>query len=254
MNEIRHGDCLELMKELPDKSVDMILCDLPYGTTKNKWDAIIPFDKLWKQYNRVIKNDGAIVLFSTGLFTHQLVISNLKGYKYDIVWHKSKSGSSFTAKYRPVNKHEIINIFSVAGKKVKYNPQLVKGEPYSRVRTPTSNKPNNHKLGVTSKSETINTGFRYPSTVQYFQQKWRRQDQIHPTQKPVALFEYLIKTYTNEGDLVLDNCAGSGTTNIACHNTNRQCIGMEKDENYFKIATKRLENCKKQEVLEGTKR
>jgi site-specific DNA-methyltransferase (adenine-specific) len=169
-------------------------------------------------------------------------MSNVKNFKYEWIWHKSKCGSAFTSKYRPQQKHESVLVFSKNNKKTIYNPQMVEGEKYYRKRKSNKNgeKPNNHKLGVISESETINNGTRYPSTVQYFQQKWRRQDQLHPTQKPVALFEYLIKTYTNEGDLVLDNCAGSGTTAIACINTNRNYILMEKEEKYCEIIRKRI--------------
>jgi len=243
MNEILHGDCLELMASIPDKSIDMILCDLPYGTTACKWDVVIPLESLWEQYKRIMKADCAIALFGTGLFAYKLALSNEKMYKYEIIWSKSKSGSSFTAKYRPVAKHENILIFGKG--KIKYNPQLLKGEPYYRKRKANNgNKPNNHQLGVVSESETINDGFRYPSTVQFFQQKWRRQDQLHPTQKPVSLFEYLIRTYTNEGDIVLDNCSGSGTTAIAAINTNRNYICMEKDQKYYDLSIKRVEDHK----------
>lgn len=210
------------------------------GTTACKWDVVIPFDELWRQYKRIIKDDGAVALFGIGLFAYKLALSNEKMYKYEIIWHKSKSGSSFTAKYRPVQKHENILIFGKG--KVVYNPQLEKGEPYYRKRKANKgDKPNNHKLGVISESETTNDGFRYPSTVQFFQQKWRRQDQLHSTQKPVALLEYLIKTYTNENETILDNCMGSGSTGVACINAGRNFIGIEKDEKYFEIAKKRIE-------------
>lgn len=239
-NEIYLGDCLELMPLIPDKSIDFICCDLPYGSTKNHWDIVIPFEPLWKQYKRIIKDDGAIALFGTGLFAYKLALSNEKMYKYEIIWHKSKSGSSFTAKYRPVQKHENILIFGKG--KVVYNPQLEEGEPYYRKRKANKgDKPNNHKLGVISESETTNNGFRYPATVQYFQQKWRRQDQLHSTQKPVELIEWLIKSYSNEGNIVLDNCVGSGTTAIACINTNRNFIVMEKDNIEFNKAKKRID-------------
>src|SRR5574344_190993 len=239
-NSVHLGDCLELMKDIADKSIDMILCDLPYGTTACKWDVIIPFDKLWEQYHRIIKDNGAIVLTASQPFTSALIMSNLKMFKYEWIWHKSKCGSAFTSKFRPQQKHENVVVFGKG--KIKYNPQMVLGEPYYRKRKSNKNglKPNNHKLGVISESETINNGERYPETVQYFQQKWRRQDQLHPTQKPVALFEYLIKTYTNEGDLVLDNCAGSGTTAIACINTNRNYILMEKEQKYYDIIQDRI--------------
>jgi len=237
--ELIQGDCLEVMVQIPDKSVDMILCDLPYGTTACKWDTVIPFAPLWGQYKRLIKANGAIVLFGTEPFASLLRTSNLSWYKYDWIWHKSKCGSSFTSKYRPQQKHESVCVFGKA--KTKYNPIMREGVPYYRLRKPNNGtKPNNHKLGVTSLSETNNTGFRYPETVIAFQQKWRRQDQIHPAQKPVDLFEYLIKTYTNEGDMVLDNCMESGTAGIACKNLKRNFIGIELDTEYFKIAEKRI--------------
>ena len=237
--ELKCGDTIEQMKLIPSKSIDFICCDLPYGSTSNKWDTIIPFDLLWEQYKRIIKDDGAIALFGTGLFAYKLALSNEKWYKYEIIWSKSKSGSSFTAKYRPVQKHENILIFGKA--KVKYNPQLEEGEPYYRKRKANNgDKPNNHKLGVISESETTNDGFRYPSTVQFFQQKWRRQDQIHPTLKPVELIEWLIKSYSNEYDTVLDNTMGSCTTGIACINTNRNWVAFETDKNYFDMSNERI--------------
>ena len=240
-----HGDCLEEMPKLQDHSIDMILCDLPYGTTACKWDTIIPFEPLWKQYKRLIKDNGAIVLTASQPFTSALVMSNPKMFKYEWVWGKSKCGSPLSAKYRPMAKHENIIVF---GKGViKYNPEMLVGEPYKRDFTPL--KLNNHKFGIKG-AKTDNKGTRYPDTVLFFQQKWRRQDQIHPTQKPVALFEYLIRTYTNEGDTVLDNCAGSGTTAIACLNTNRNAILIEKDESYYKAALDRFNRHKQQLTLE----
>jgi len=239
INTITCGDCLEVMQGIPDKSVDMILCDLPYGTTACKWDSVIPFAPLWEQYKRLIRANGAVVLFGTEPFASLLRTSNLSWYKYDWIWHKSKCGSSFTSKYRPQQKHESVCVFGKA--KINYSPIMREGVPYYRLRKPNNGtKPNNHNLGVTSLSETNNTGFRYPETVIAFQQKWRRQDQVHPTQKPVALFEYLIRTYTNEGDTVLDNCIGSGTTAIACINTGHNYIGIEKEENYCRIAEERI--------------
>lgn len=239
---IYNDDCLEKMKDFPDNSIDFICCDLPYGSTSNKWDVVINFDLLWKEYKRIIKPDGAIALFGSGLFAYKLAISNEKMFKYEIIWHKSKSGSSFTAKYRPVSKHENILIFGKG--KVVYNPQLVEGEPYYRKRKANNgDKKNNHKLGLIKESETINSGFRYPSTVQFFQQKWRRQDQLHSTQKPVPLLEWLINSYTNENDKVLDNTMGSGTCGIACINTKRKFIGIEKDTVIFNIAKNRIIEC-----------
>lgn len=240
--ELYQGDCLEIMKNIPDKSVDMILCDLPYGTTACFWDVVIPFDKLWEQYNRIIKDNAAICLFGQEPFSSHLRLSNLSHWKYDWIWHKSKCGSAFTSKYRPQQKHEIISIFTNNGQKTNYYPILQNGLPYTRHRKSHSiNQPNNHKLGVTKDSITINTGFRYPETVLEFKQNWRRQDQLHPTQKPTELLEYLIKTYTLENDMVLDNCMGSGSTGVACKNLNRNFIGIELDENYFNIAKDRIE-------------
>jgi site-specific DNA-methyltransferase (adenine-specific) len=237
--ELWLGDCLELMINIPDESVDCIICDLPFGTTSCKWDTIIPFESLWLQYKRITKKDAAIVLFGTQPFTSSLIMSNPKQFKYEWIWHKSKSGSAFTAKYRPVSKHENILVFGKG--KTKYNPQKIEGEPYKRNRVALTDKINNHDIGFNGKGIfSENDGFRYPITIQFFQQKWRRQDQLHPTQKPVEMMEYLIKTYTNENDLVLDNCMGSGTTCLAAKNLNRQFIGIEKEEEYYNIAVKRL--------------
>lgn len=238
--QLYQGDCLEVMKNIPDKSVDLVLTDPPFGTTACKWDSVIPLEPMWKELKRIIKKNGAIVLFGAEPFSSQLRLSNLDWFKYDWIWEKSKCGSAFTSKYRPQSKHEIISVFGKG--RVNYYPQMEEGEPYKRTRKVNNgDKPNNHKLGVTSESETVNTGYRYPSTVQFFQQRWRRQDQVHPTQKPVALMEYLIKTYSNEGDVVLDFCAGSGTTGVAAKNLNRDFIGIEMDEGYFKVAKERIE-------------
>jgi site-specific DNA-methyltransferase (adenine-specific) len=237
------------MKSIPDRSVDMILCDLPYGTTACKWDTIIPFEPLWEQYNRIIKDESAVVLFGSEPFSSYLRMSNIKSFKYDLVWQKSKSGSAFTAKYRPVNKHEMISVFSKGGKKTKYNPQMTKGEPYKRTHKISEVDINNHQIGFNRKEVvSVNEGYRYPITILDFPQKWRRQDQVHPTQKPVELLEWLIKSYTNEGELVLDNCMGSGSTGVACLNTNRKFIGIELDEGYFNIAKKRIDETRNEHL------
>ena len=235
MNKVLNGDCLELMKDIPDRSIDAIICDLPYGTTKNKWDSVIPFNELWKQYERIISKNGNIVLFGTGLFAFKLALSNERLFRYDMIWKKSKCGSPLTAKYMPLKKHELILVFGKSA--AHYNPQLTEGTPYKRKFT--ENKVNNMQYGITG-VQTDNKGTRHPTTILDFAQKWRRQDQIHPTQKPIELFEWLIKTYTNEGDLVLDNCAGSFTTAIACLNTKRNYICMEKEQKYFEIGEKRI--------------
>ena len=224
------GDCLEVMDRLIEKGieVDAVITDLPYGITACRWDNVIPFGEMWLRLNKIIKPNGAIALFGSEPFSSALRMSNIKNYKYDWVWHKSKCGSAFTSKYRPQQKHEIISVFGKG--RIKYFPQMISGEPYYRKRKPNiGTKPNNHKLGVISESETINKGERYPETIQFFQQRWRRQDQIHPTQKPVALMEYLIKTYTNENETVLDFTIGSGTTMLACKNLNRKGIGIDND-------------------------
>jgi len=237
---IYQGDCLKIMPLLKDKSIDFVLTDPPYGITACGWDTIIPFELLWKQYKRIIKDNGAIVLTASQPFTSALVMSNIKMFKYEWIWGKSKCGSPLAAKYRPMAKHENILVFGKGV--VKYNPEMLYGEPYKRDFTPI--KLNNHKFGIKG-AKTNNSGTRYPDTVLFFQQKWRRQDQLHPTQKPIALFEYLIKTYTDKKDLVLDSCIGSGTTAVACQKLGRRFIGIEIDPKYCEIANKRLS----QEIL-----
>lgn len=235
LNRIYNEDCLEGMKRIPDGSVDCIICDLPYGTTACKWDTIIPFDKLWEQYERIIKPNGNIVLFGAGLFAYKLALSNEKLFRYELIWKKSKCGSPLTAKFMPMKRHENILVFGKSAS--AYYPQMEKGKPYKRAYTP--NKKNNMDFGIKGVS-TDNKGTRYPISILDFAQQWRRQDQVHPTQKPVALLEYLIKTYTNESETVLDNCIGSGTTAIAAIRTNRNYIGFELQKEYFDIANKRI--------------
>ncbi len=244
INKVIHGDCLEVMNEIPDKSIDLIICDLPYGTTACKWDEIIPFESLWQQYERIIKDKGNIVLFGNGVFAYKLALSNQKLFRYDLIWKKSKCGSPLTAKYMPLKKHQLILVFGKSAS--KYNPQMEIGQPYKRKWTP--NKTNNLKFGI-SGVITDNKGTRHPISVLDFQQKWRRQDQVHPTQKPVQLFEYLIKTYTDEYDVVLDNCAGSGTTGVACINTNRNYILIEKEEKYCDIINERINNVRNKQNI-----
>lgn len=231
MNKVLHGDCLELMKSIPDGSVDMILCDLPYGTTQNKWDSVIPFADLWSQYERVIKYDGAIVLTAQTPFDKVLGCSNLKLLKYEWIWEKPQGTGFLNAKIYPLKNHENILVFCKGVH--EYNPQFSEGEPYTANRK----NPASSNYGYYKPSLTENTGFRYPKTILRF----NAERGLHPTQKPVALFEYLIKTYTNEGETVLDNCAGSGTTAIACINTNRNYILMEKEEKYYNLILDRIE-------------
>ena len=237
LNQIYCGDCLELMRDIPDKSVDMILCDLPYGTTACKWDVIIPFEPLWGQYERIIKDNGAIVLTASQPFTSALVMSNIKWFKYEWVWDKITGRGHLVAKYRPMAQHENILVFGNG--KVKYNPQMVLMDKPQKGKSVEASRTTIMGGKTTKESETIIRTHKYPKTIitQGVDGKY-----LHPTQKPVALFEYLIKTYTNEGDLVLDNCIGSGTTAIACINTKRNWIGIEKDEEYCKIARERIKN------------
>ena len=247
MNEqikLLKGDCLELMKDIPDKSIDAIICDLPYGITACKWDIVIPFEPLWEQYKRIIKKNGAIVLFGTEPFSSKLRLSNFDWYKYDWIWNKKRITAPFLAKKQPLRQHENISIFY--NKQCTYNPQATlkstsksfskkemidgKGEVYGGMK----------RSGIRNENE-----YGYPKTILNdipVITNMSNEKFIHPTQKPVALLEYLIKTYTNEGELVLDNAMGSGTTGIACLNTNRRFIGIEKDDKYFDIAYNRIKN------------
>ena len=246
--ELYLGDCLEIMQRFPDKSVDMILCDLPYGTTACKWDVIIPFDRLWEQYNRICKDHSPIVLFGREPFTSTMVTSNIKNYKHKWVWDKKQSGSFFNAKFMPLQIEEDIVVFSPnrgGGNKVNYYPIMRTGK--LRKRGGASHIPKivsgGMKEGYVSYSDEY-----YPTNILEFPNCSHRQDRVHPTQKPVELCEYLINTYSNENDVVLDNCMGSGTTGVACVNLNRRFIGIEKEPEYFNIAKKRIK-----EVEDATK-
>jgi site-specific DNA-methyltransferase (adenine-specific) len=240
INKVIQGDCLEVMKDIPDKSVDMVLCDLPYQITSCKWDTLIPFEPLWEQYKRIIKDNGAIVLTASQPFTSALIMSNIKMFKYEWIWEKSKATGYFDVQYRPMKQHENILIFGKGGvsncsnPRMNYNPQGVSFLTKPKKRTGKGIDATS-RSGVVAKGEQTRTGF--PLSIIGFDSE---KVTIHPTQKPVALFEYLIKTYTNEGDLVLDSCMGSGTTGVACKNLNRNFIGIEKDPGYFKIAEKRI--------------
>jgi DNA modification methylase len=251
--QLMFGDCLERMKEIGDKSIDMILCDLPYGTSACKWDSVIPFDLLWKEYERIIRDNGAIVLFGSEPFSSLLRTSNLKLYKYDWKWEKPSGANFLNFKYQPSKVYEDIMVFSKGASSYSkngnmvYNPIMEEGKPYIQIG-------NNHKLGPTIRSKiksvvTENKGTRYPRAIQKF---IHDKDKLHPTQKPVALLEYLIKTYSNEGELILDNCMGSGSTGVACINTNRKFIGIELDEKYYDISCDRIKeaiNEKKQQLF-----
>ena len=244
LNKIYNEDCLEGMKRIPDKFVDMILCDLPYGTTACKWDIVIPFEPLWEQYNRIMKDNGAIVLFGNEPFTSMLICSNLKGFKYRWDWNKKIPSGMGYAKYRPMQQTEDISVFTKNGEKTKYNPQMTKRDKSIKSGG------NTIQAGAYSGFKCIGEGKEYKKTYEYknpvtlVEFDKVRKGAIHPTQKPIALCEYLIKTYTNEGELVLDNCIGSGTTAVAAINTQRNYIGFELDKDYFDIANKRIEEHK----------
>ena len=263
LNRIYNEDCLEGMKRIPDKSVDMIICDLPYGTTVCAWDTIIPFDLLWEQYERVIKDNGAIVLTASQPFTSALVMSKPELFKHEWIWEKQTASNFMAAKYSPLKYHESVLVFGKG--RVNYNPQKYKVLEIEELITKSKKELEQimrdreyDRFGKVDRRKVVNdsitnkdflgsrvvrtrnrdTGYRNPKSVLKINKSINKN--IHPTQKPVALFEYLIKTYTNEGETVLDNCMGSGTTAIACMNTNRNYIGFELDEDYYELASKRI--------------
>ena len=265
MSEVKlyNGDCLIEMDKIPDKSVDCIICDLPYGTTSCSWDTIIPFDKLWKQYERIIKDNGAIVLFGSQPFTSLLIASNIKNFKHEWIWEKQKAGNFMGVNYAPLKYHENIAVFSFGN--IKFNPQkynvltiddimsldrskmieLFDNREYDRYskidNRNTINNPLTNKdwIGCDIKrTRSKDDGTRFPKSVLKINKIIN--GNVHPTQKPVALLEYLIKTYSNEGDIILDNTMGSGSTGVACVNTNRNFIGIELNKEYFDIASNRI--------------
>jgi site-specific DNA-methyltransferase (adenine-specific) len=241
MIDLRCGDCLELMKDIPDGSVDFVLTDPPYGTTACKWDSVIPFEPMWEQLSRIIKPNGAICLFGSEPFSSALRVSNIKNYRYDWIWCKEKPSNFALAKKNPLKYHENISIFY--NKFATYNPQMTVGKPNHSVGKGIRRKENesnfNSKI-VTNKTD----GMKYPKSVLFFN---REPKPIHPTQKPVALIEYLVRTYTNEGETVLDFTMGSGSTGVACVNTGRNFIGIELDKGYFQIAKERIETANKKD-------
>lgn len=239
--EIWHGDCLDLMDNIPNKSVDMILCDLPYGSTKCKWDVVIPFDKLWANYNRIIKDNGAIVLFGSEPFSSLLRISNLKNFRYDWIWDKKKAANFAQSGFQPMKYHEIISVFYM--KKSKYFPiktDAIKKRKIDIPRDSTEARVDSGFFKRAIYSQAYEPDKILPKSIISFSKDNYRSNIFHPTQKPVALCEYLIKTYTDENDLVLDNCAGSGSTLVAAKNLNRQFIGIEKEKEYYDICLERL--------------
>jgi len=265
LNKIIQGDCLEVMKDIPDKSIDMILCDLPYGTTACKWDTIIPFEPLWEQYERVIKDNGAIVLTASQPFTSALVMSNPKWFKHEWIWYKNKASNFMGAKYAPLKYHESVLVFSEGSP--TYNPQkykVLEAEEVMRASKQSKKTISNliksgamDRFGLVDRRKTINNpisnkdlvgievkrtrkkddGYRFPHSVIRENSSTKN---LHPTQKPAKLFEHLIKTYTNENETVLDNCIGSGTTAVACLNINRNFIGIELEQTYVDIANERI--------------
>lgn len=234
---IKQGDCLELMNGIDDKSVDMVLCDLPYGITNNRWDSVIPFDRLWEAYDRVVKDSGVIALHASQPFTSALVMSNPKLYRHEWIWIKNRGGNFANTVREPMKEHESVLIFSKG--KWTYNKQMQErtGGGLERVKYTLDNRTamsaNYRKFDKPNRNQGK---LRVPSSWQ----KFNVEVGLHPTQKPITLLEYLIRTYTNEGETVLDNCMGSGSTGVACQNTNRDFIGFELDENYFDIAKNRL--------------
>lgn len=235
---LMHGDCLEMMKLIPDGSVDMVLCDLPYGTTQNKWDAVIPFDQPWSEYRRVCRKGTAIVLTAAQPFTSALVMSNPGLFKYQWVWEKSRPTGHMNAKKQPLRNHEDIAVFYDS--QPTYNPQFTKGKP-NHVNSKPKIKSGSDNYGAQYEVVEEVTDRKYPKSIVPFP-VLSPTDVVHPTQKPVALMEYLIRTYTNEGDTVLDNTMGSGTTGVAAVQTGRNFIGIERDDKYFAIAQKRIED------------
>ena len=232
INSVNNGNCLELMNDIDDKSIDMILCDLPYGTTACKWDTVIPFEPLWAHYKRIIKDNGAIVLTASQPFTSALVMSNIKMFKYEWVWDKKLPSGMQIAKYRPMQRHENVLVFSNGTPKY-YPIKTQQKERTGKIYSKSDSSPLAFDDGVLKTYKEKNP----QSIIEFYK---RDKLMVHPTQKPVALFEYLIKTYTNEGELVLDNCAGSGTTAIACLKTNRNYILIEQEGKYCEIANKRI--------------
>lgn len=233
MQKLLQGDCLELLSTIPDSSVDLLLVDLPYGTTACKWDEVIPLDLLWEQYNRICKESAAMIFTAVQPFTTTLASSNIRNFKYEWIWEKPQGTNPMNAKHMPLKSHENVLIFY--RKKPTYNPQMWKSTPYSGFQSDTS------KIGevygnAKSKHRDNPEGTRYPKTIL----KFKQEKGFHPTQKPVALMEYLIKTYSNENETVLDNTMGSGTTGVACVNTNRKFIGIELEEKYFDVAKERI--------------
>lgn len=237
-HRIAKADCLKAMGTIKDNFIDLVICDPPYGTTLIKWDKTLDFKKLWKHYERIVRPGGVIVLFGSMPFTAKVVLSKEKWFKYCLVWDKNKCGSPGLAKHRPMKVHEDIIVFVKPGEKPVYNPQMEEGEPYHRA-PPKNIRCNNHKYGFKNTKGIENKGTRYPKSIIRIPRDFSAQQQVHPTQKPVKLMNWLVRTYSHEGMRVLDNCAGSGPTVIACIEEKRLCIAMENDSEHFPTCVKR---------------
>jgi len=237
LNKIYCMDCLEGMKQIPDKSIDLVLTDPPYGSSYCKWDNIIPFKDMWCQLNRIIKSNGSIILFSSQPFTTHLISSNIKDFRYCLVWNKIRSAGFLNANKMPLKQHEDICVFYK--KQPTYNPQKYKDKPYNKTKY-NGNKLNKNVIGSYISKSLKNVGDRFPKSILTFSQNWSRQQQLHPTQKPVDLMAYLIKMYSNNNDVILDFTIGSGTTAVACKHLGRNFIGFELCQEYVDIANKRL--------------
>ena len=246
MIDLRLGDCLEVMKSIPDNSIDAIITDPPYGTTACKWDSVIDFELMWEQLNRIIKPNGAIVLFGSEPFSSALRMSNIKNYKYDWIWNKKLAGGFAVAKYRPLSISENISIFGKG--KINYYPQMVKGKMRVKGRTKNKGKDVSDNWKGLKDGYSTKNDLYFPKTILEISNANRR-NKTHPTQKPIALMEYLIQTYTNEGETVLDFTMGSGSTGVAAKNLNRKFIGIEMDSNYFEIATDRINKDKPKDLF-----
>ena len=237
--DLRCAECIEEMKKIADNTVDCVICDLPYGTTKCSWDIIIPFDQLWDEYNRILKKDAMIILFSMGEFTYKAYASNIKDYKYKLIWKKNVPTGMSSAKYRPMKYYEEILVFQKG--KGCYNPQMKEriGVHKECYRYNHYCNPNNH-IDLEKQPKRYDPDKVQPSDVLEFNVVPNRKGKLHPTEKPVELLEWLVKTYSNEGDIILDNCMGSGSTGVACRNLNRNFIGIENNKKYFDIAKERI--------------
>lgn len=241
MQQLFTGDCLQIMPTLPSKSVHLVLCDPPYGTTLNQWDKVLPFDAVWTEYERLLTPGGCVVLFGSQPFSAALVMSRPQWFKHELIWDKNKCGSPGLAKIRPMKTHENVLVFAPG--RTTYNPQMEAGEPYSRKTDNPEGyvgRCNNHRYGLKPRNGFENHGTRYPKSVLRISRDFSAQQQVHPTQKPVPLLEWLVKTYSNEGETVLDNCMGSGSTGIAALKHGRRFIGIENDPAMAAMAADRI--------------